>query len=111
MIEIKISGGTPRSGKPLCLTCKRGTHVTGQNCEERIICGADIFNSTNGVVTMRVSSCGSYDPSNVPWLHEMEQMAWKIEARKRGPKGFENPDGELMEVVIKKPQHNAMPSE
>jgi hypothetical protein len=41
---------------------------------------------------------------NVPWLHEMEQMAWKIEARKRGPVGFTEGQLAEMEVVVTPPR-------
>jgi hypothetical protein len=35
----------------------------------------------------------------------MEAIAWRIEARHRGPKGFEVPVGESdMEVIITKPK-------
>lgn len=111
MISIKIKDGTPLSGKPLCQTCKHATVTLGQNKEERIVCGSDVFNATRGLVTFRVAQCGSYHPSNMPWLHEMEQMAWKIEARRRGPVGFSEPaDGE-MEVVITRPRSSNLPNQ
>jgi hypothetical protein len=47
----------------------------------------------------------AYHPTNVPWLHEMEQMAWKIEARKRGPSGFSQPAESEMVVVISPPNN------
>jgi hypothetical protein len=104
---IKILGGTPVAGKSLCATCKYASHVRGQNCEERTVCKAGIFDSGgyDGRVPFRVAECSKYHPSNMPWLHEMEQMAWKIEARKRGPVGFEPAPGEdTMEVIVTAPK-------
>jgi hypothetical protein len=107
MIQIKISGETPKSGPAICHTCKNASIAQGQNCEERIICRGDIFNSTKGVVTFRVAQCGSYHPKNQAWLYEMEEMAWKIEARKRGSVGFSDPDLPAeMDIVITKPSRN-----
>jgi len=105
-LQIKIQGGTPKAGKGLCHTCKAGNIVVGQNCEERIICRADMFQSSRNVVTFRVAQCGSYHPSNIPYLHEMEQIAWKVEARRRGPAGFTQPEEGEMELVITKPDSN-----
>ena len=80
--------------------------VRGQNCQELILCG--LFNG--GPVPFKVAECGDYHPSNVPWLHEMEDMAWKIEARRKGPVGFNDPTqrGE-MEVVVTRPKDSNVP--
>jgi hypothetical protein len=103
-LQIKIQGATPTSGRSLCSTCKHASAIKGQNCEERIICNSEnIWAATNGLVTMKVAMCGSYHPSNMPWLHEMEQMAWIVEARKRGPTGFQQPFEEPMEIRITPP--------
>lgn len=103
-LTVKVQGGTPLSGKGLCHTCKGASIVRGQNGEERIVCQLGAFargGDYNGLVTFRVAECGRFHPSNMPWLNEMEQMAWIIEARRRGQSGFKNP-GEL-EVVVTKP--------
>jgi len=100
-LQIKIQGETPKSGKSLCHTCKYSSIVVGQNCEELIVC-QHVF---EGRVTFKVARCGEYHPSNMPWKHEMEDMAWKIEARKRGQKGFQ-PDGPDLQVVVTPPKNN-----
>ena len=102
-VKFSMTGKTPISGASLCRTCKQATFVEGQNKEEFVSCAAGIF--PKGIVPFKVASCGDYHPSNMPWLHEMEQMAWIIEARKRGQKGFDLPEGEdKMELVITKPK-------
>ena len=107
MINFKISNGaTPKAGKSLCVTCKHASVIKGQNCEELIFCGGDMW-PHGKPVPFRVAECGSYHPMNVPWLHEMEQMAWKVEARKRDKPGFAGamPDEteQSMEVTINPP--------
>lgn len=104
-LQIKVSGGTPLSGKSLCATCKHASTVIGQNCEEVVLC--HLFgDGGQGRVPFRVATCSRYHPSNVAWLHEMEQMAWIVQAKKRGPVGFDSPQtGEIMEVVVTKPKN------
>lgn len=108
-LQIKIHGATPKGGKPLCHTCKYAQIVRGQNCEERIVCQSGIFSSSSGLVTFKVAECHTYHPSNMPWLAEMENMAWRIEARRRGPTGFQKPEEGEMEVVITRPRKSGIP--
>ena len=104
MIQFNIKGGTPPGGKSLCVTCKHSSSVRGQNMEEVIHCTAGLFEHRQGLVPFKVSECTEFHPSNMPWLHEMEEMAWKIEARKRGVVGFEGEKVGEMEVVVSKPK-------
>lgn len=113
MINFKISNGaTPKAGKSLCVTCKHASVVKGQNCEELIFCNSDMW-PHGKPVPFRVAECGSYHPLNVPWMHEMEQMAWKVEARRREKPGFAaavpEPQEEVMEVTIKPPTKRRAP--
>jgi hypothetical protein len=104
-LQIKISGGTPKQGKSLCVTCKNAQIVRGQNMEEHVECGEGLFGHANHRVPFRVAECSAYHPANVPYLHEMKQIAWNIEARKRGPVGFEKTDDENdMEVIVTPPK-------
>jgi hypothetical protein len=107
---FRIINGTPRTGPSLCKTCKHAKHIRGQNCQELVLC--HLFPSLGGApgpVPFRIAECGTYHPVNMPWLHEMEDMAWKIEARKRGAVGFE-PETTEMEVVITRPGESNPPS-
>lgn len=107
MLQIKIHGATPKSGRSICTTCKKGNVVKGQNCQEVVFCQS-VF---SGLVPFKVAECGEYHPTNVPWLHEMEQMAWKIEARRRGASGFNDPTARGdMEVVVTRPRDSGCPS-
>jgi len=103
MLHIKISGETPCGGTTICRGCKHASVLIGQNCEERIICGANMFPNSRGVVTFKVAQCGSFHPVNMPWKHEMEEMAWIVQARRRGPAGFSKPEDNEMVVTIKPP--------
>lgn len=106
MMKIKVHGGaTPVSGPPLCKTCKYARQIKGQNCQELIFCQQDIFGEGRPV-PFRVAECGSYLPFNQATMYEMEKIAWKIEARKKGPTGFQKgvevpPE---MEVVVTPPK-------
>lgn len=104
-LQIKIQGATPKGGRSICTTCKHAKVVHGQNCEERIIC-TPVF---NGIVTFKVASCGEYHPSNIPWLYEMERIAWKIEARKRGQSGFRPEEPGEMQVIVTAPKDSGLP--
>ncbi len=58
------------------------------------------------MIKFKVAECSEYHPMNVPYLHEMKDIAWKIEARKRGPTGFGADavkEGE-MEVIVTPPK-------
>src|SRR6266478_8305309 len=102
-LHIKILGGTPVSGKSLCHSCREGKVVRGQNKEEKVVCESyGLWYDTRYVVTFPVAECSEYKPKNMPSLSEMEDMAWKVEARKRGPSGFSAPENNL-EIVISPP--------
>jgi hypothetical protein len=109
MLQIKIHGATPKGGKSICHSCKKATVIKGQNCQEVILCG--LFDG-GGRVPFKVAECGGYHPVNMPWLHEMEDMAWKIEARRRGPVGFNDPTAREseMEVVVVRPRNSNVPN-
>lgn len=96
-ISFTMAGSTAKSGPSLCRTCKHAQILTGQNGEEIVRC-----ESFHKFLTFRVSTCTSFHPSNMPWKYEMEEIAWLVEARKRGPVGFKPGDPE-MEYVITPP--------
>jgi hypothetical protein len=104
-MRVKIKDGTPEFGKSLCYTCKSAGIVKGQNGELIIHCNACMFEHCKNLVPFQVAECNAYTQLNVPDKWEMEKIAWTVEARKRGPKGFEVSAGEdEMEVVITKPK-------
>jgi hypothetical protein len=70
-----------------------------------VIIFCDTLPFKNDIVPFRVAECGKYHPSTMPYLHEMEAMAWKIEARKRGPAGFGDAvTSTEMEIVVTPPR-------
>ena len=102
-LQLKINRGTPKSGKSLCGTCKHAVRIVGQECQEFFRCERGLF-SPRHIVPFKISECGGYYPTNTPLLHEMKEIAWTIEARRRGPSGFKGPEEEQMEIVITKPK-------
>jgi hypothetical protein len=106
-LQIKISGGTPKQGKSLCTTCKWAEITRGQNMEEHVECNYGMFSAYRGRVPFRVAECNVYHPSNMPTLEEMKAIAWNVEARKRGPVGFEKSETteeNEMEVIVTPPK-------
>ena len=110
-MSLKIIGGTPKSGPSICKSCKHAKMIKGQNCQELVLCHLfPTYSGAPGNVPFRIADCASYHPTNMPWLHEMQEIAWMIEARKRGPVGFE-PDKCDMEIVITKPRSSNLPED
>jgi hypothetical protein len=72
MLQIKIHGATPTSGKSICTTCKKATLVKGQNCQEVVMCHLWSETRSARIVPFKIAECGGYHPSNMPYLHEME---------------------------------------
>lgn len=95
---FKIHGATPKGGPSLCRSCKNAKMVTGQNGEEIVKC-----HTFDRFVGFRVATCTEWHPMNMPWKYEMEDMAWIVQARKRGPAGFKDEQGHV-EYEIKPPQ-------
>jgi hypothetical protein len=107
-MRVKVQDGTPEFGKSLCYTCKNAAIVKGQNGELVIHCNAYIFEHNRHVVPFKVAECNGYLQINVPDKHEMEKIAWIVEARRRGKPGFQVPEGEdQMEVVVTKPKKSS----
>lgn len=96
----KVIGGTPKGGKNLCLTCEHSLVIKGENLEKRIFCGAmydAVFTPSFSVV-----ECNRYLEKNAPSESDFEKIAWIVETRTRGPKGFVR--GGHLEVEINPPK-------
>lgn len=111
---FKILGGTPKSGRSLCLSCANMARRIGQNLQDQIFCSSYNFETGNGssIVPFRVSECTEYRPFNQASIKDMNDIAWIIEPRKKGPAGFvdgaikkegEEEDESQMEIVITPP--------
>lgn len=91
--NFKVLGGTPTSGKSLCLSCANMARRIGQNLEDQIFCSSYAFltSSPSGdanLVPFRVAECSEYRAFNTQSLKDMNDIAWIIQPRKRGPSGF-----------------------
>lgn len=91
-MSFKVLGGTPKSGKSLCLSCGNMARRIGQDLQEEIFCSAYAFENpiigSGNRVPFRVSECTEYQPFNQQGIKEMKEIAWIIQARKKGPSGF-----------------------
>lgn len=58
---------------------------------------------TNPQIAIRfpVETCSVYDDKRTPSLYQMEQIAWQIQSRSRGPTGFAQEN--IVEVTISPP--------
>lgn len=114
--NFKVLNGTPKSGKSLCLSCGNMARRVGQNMEDEIYCKSYTFENTLNAsgstrVPFKVAECTEYQPFNQSDLKSMEEMAWIIQVRKRGPAGFTgNKKGkdnkETLEIEIVPPKEH-----
>jgi hypothetical protein len=91
-LNFKVLDGTKKSGKNLCLSCGHMSRRIGQNNEDEIVCGSYKFQSDlNGasLVHFKVAECSEYRPFNQQTLKDMYESAWVVQARKKGPAGFQ----------------------
>ena len=102
-MKTKVYGGQPQSGKSLCYTCRYCHLVRSVNLQEAIHCI-----TLDRDITFNVVECSKFDPKNNPGLKSMEEIAWVVETRTRGPWGF---NGEKnTEIVVRRPGEKAEPS-
>lgn len=102
----KVYGGTPVGNTSLCATCRKATIVEGENLQKVVRCCA-----LESLIIFPVFKCSDYDDKRMPSKYEMEQIAWRIESRVRGPVGFSEGDTgpSNMEVVISPPKKRDYP--
>lgn len=95
----KVIGGTPKTEPPLCNSCSYGLIMKGLNLERAAMClqgmGLPI------PIPFHVAECSKYCDKSKPSQYEMEKIAWTIETRNRGPKGFV---AGMSEIVISPPK-------
>jgi hypothetical protein len=94
----KVRGGTPKTISPLCLGCRQAFIARGLNREELVYCG--------GIgppfrVTFPVVECNRFDDKSQPPIYEMQNIAWIVRSRNRGPMGFT--EGGRTEIVVEPP--------
>jgi len=69
----------------MCATCRNAHRIVGINLQSVIFCRAT---SHGERITFPVSECSVYDDKRVPSLYDMQQIAWEVHSRNRGPAGF-----------------------
>lgn len=84
-MRIKIHGGTPINGEPLCHTCRYATVIRGTRASDEII----ECRMVERRLTFAVTFCTQYVSRQHPSLHEMEDIAWILKSdAKRKTVGF-----------------------
>lgn len=96
----KVRGGTPKAASSMCLSCRLAQVTRGINCEEIVICRS---NGQGVRVSFPVVECSMYDDKSLPPLYEMQNIAWVIKSRNRGPMGFT--EGNRTEITVEPPKH------
>lgn len=95
----KVYGGTPRGVKSLCATCRFGQYMRGVNLQQDSFClrlGAPPIR-----IGYSVELCNGYEDKRSPSIYDMQQIAWSVTSRNRGPVGFKG-DGSA-DVSIEPP--------
>ena len=87
-MRINVVGGTPSSESDnLCVTCRMSIRISGANREEFTFC-----RSMEKPVPFSVTTCSQHDDRRVPSVYDMEKIAWKLCADKKGNSiGFLSP--------------------
>ena len=95
----KVRGGTPKGFQSLCTTCRFAQVIRGLNLQEEVFCRA-----ANPVmrVSFPVETCSLYDDKRIPSRWDMEQIAWVVQSRNRGPMGFAGESSRL-QITIEPP--------
>lgn len=82
----KVIGGTPRGSRSLCHSCRFAQVMRGINMQEEIRCLR--LGQQPPLVRFPVADCNVYESKSSPSLYQMEQIAWQVTSRHRGPAGF-----------------------
>lgn len=99
----KVRGGTPRGGsESMCKSCRLAQITKGINNQELVLCRA----AGNSLmrVNFPVVECSVYEDKSQPPLYEMQNIAWIVKSRNRGPMGFT--EGERTEIIVEPPGHD-----
>jgi hypothetical protein len=96
----KVYGGTPRSQRSLCLNCRNAHVAKGVDLQDRVYCNAGGYGPRR--VGFVVVDCSVFDDKSRASRYEMEQIAWTVQSRNRGPIGFA--EESRMQVTIEPPQ-------
>ena len=100
----KVIGGTPQGSLSLCRLCRMAHHIRGLNLQEEIYCRA----VTPMIrIAFPVETCSIFDDKRMPSLYMMEQIAWSVQSRNRGPVGFE--DEGRTRVTVEPPSQFGVP--
>lgn len=97
MTVIKVRDGTPKTATSLCVSCRYATVIKGSNFQYMIRC-----HRIEQMVRFPVSECSEYENKSMPTQYDMEQIAWIVQTRNRGPAGFQGDKTEIEIVPPKK---------
>ncbi len=74
MVSIKVKGGTPVSGTPLCYSCEWAHIMRGFRESDEVVRCRYIYQDP--IVPFPVRECTRYSDSTLGNREEMEKIAW-----------------------------------
>ncbi len=99
----KVYGGTPTGNKSMCSTCRFAQNIRGVNMQQ------DTFCLRLGNIPTRigypVEVCNGYEDKRTPSIYDMQQIAWNVSSRNRGPVGFQ--EGDRTDLSITPPDEHS----
>lgn len=81
MATFKVIGGTTNT-QDLCRTC-RSSHIYTDSLGEHKICTTSVID-TSIVIRGAVTTCNEYSDKSTPRLHQLKEIAWIVNADKKG---------------------------
>lgn len=96
MTVIKVRDGTPKTATSLCVTCRNATIVKGTNLQQLVRCS-----DLERLINFPVADCTGYENKAHPRMYQLEEIAWIVQSRARGPAGFQ---GDRTEIEIVPPK-------
>lgn len=86
----KVYDGTPHGNRSICATCRFAQNIRGIQMQQ------DSFCLRLGSMPVRigypVEQCNGYEDKRTPSIYDMQQIAWSVTSRQRGPVGFQDAD-------------------
>lgn len=96
----KVYGGTPQGNRSMCQTCRFALNIRGTNMQQDSFC-LRLGGNTPVRITYPVEQCNGYEDKRMSSIYDMQQIAWTVATRNRGPVGFQTP--ETAEISIEPP--------
>lgn len=106
---FKVLNGTPKGSGSLCFSCSHAHVIKGTEFQQQVWCQRFYYRPE--VIKFKVADCSNYQNKSQPSLGQMEQIAWEVKSRNRGPVGFGGNGNQALEIEICPPSKKDDPPE